>query len=271
MPSYNPSQQVEKSLCLQVAATEGILARSVRDVRLGFAALERLDYRDPWQVPPPAQSEELRAPCGVALFTGEDELGTHPEIVALLRKAASWLEDAGYTVEEAAPPRLAEMAELWMAMLYAECFGPVRETMFGLGDDAFRKSFVDTAANLPELDFLGFHAAWARRLGIQREWAEFFAIHPVLLMPTSAQPTFPIDHDQRGKDTLAAILRAFTPLSSTAGLCLPAMSVPIGTAAGAPAGVQLVAGRFMDERCLAAAEALEHRIGLLKVIDPVGA
>lgn len=271
LPGYNPSQQVEKSLCLQVAATEGVIARSVRDIRLGLAALEVPDHRDPWQVPPPVRTDGQAMPCRVALFTGEAEFGTHPEIVAQLRKAAGWLEDAGYVVEPAAPPRIAEMAELWMAMLYAECTGDVRDAMFGLGDEAFRQSFCDTAANLPELDRQGFHAAWETRLAIQRDWAVFLARFPVLLLPSTFQPTFPLDHDLAGREALAAILTAYIPMSATAGLSLPSISVPAGTAAGAPAGVQLVAGRFMDERCLAAAEALEHGIGPTRPIDPVAA
>jgi amidase len=268
VPSYNPSQPVEKSLCLQIGATEGLLARSVRDVRIGVEALGRPDHRDPWQVPAPVMNEDHRQPCRVALFTGEKEFGTAPEIIAMVRKAAGWLEDAGYVVEEVSPPRLAEIAELWMAMLYAECSGPVRDVMFRLGDEAFRRSFSDSAANFPVLDAPGLHRAWERRLSIQREWTIFLEKYPVILTPTSLQPTFPIDHDLAGPEALAVISKAFSPLSSIAGLALPAISVPAGSAAGAPAGVQIVSGRFKEERCLAAATAMEERIGKLLPIDP---
>jgi len=266
LPSYNPSQPAEKSLCLQIGATEGLLARSVRDVRIGLATLEARDHRDPWQTPAPAANEADRQPCRVALFTGAPEAA--PEIVATVRKAAGWLEDAGYVVEEIAPPHLAEIAELWMSMLYAEASGPVRDVMFGLGDEAFRRSFADSAANFPVLDASALHRAWERRLTIQREWAIFLEEYPVVLTPTSLQPTFPIDHDLAGREALAVISKAFSPLSSIAGLALPAISVPAGSAAGAPAGVQIVSGRFMEERCLAAAAVLEERIGKLRPIDP---
>jgi amidase len=268
VPSYNPSQPAEKSLCLQIGATEGLLARSVRDVRIGLEALGKPDHRDPWQVPAPVMNEDHRQPCNVALFTGEKEFGTAPEIIAMLRKAAGWLEDAGYVIEEVPPPRFAEIAELWMAMLYAECSGPVRDVMFGLGDEAFRRSFTDSAANFPVLDAPSLHRAWERRLSIQREWTIFLEKYPVVLMPTSLQPTFPIDHDLAGREALAVISKAFSPLSSIAGLALPAISVPAGSAAGAPAGVQIVSGRFKEERCLAAAAAMEERIGKLLPIEP---
>ncbi|WP_423066948.1 amidase [Devosia sp. CN2-171] len=269
LPSYNPAQGAEKSLCLQIAATEGVLARSVRDIDAGLSALERPDHRDPWQAPPLTPRLELGMPCRVALFVGEAEFGTHAEVAANVRQAAMWLEDAGYIVDEVAPPRLAEMAELWMALLYAECSGPVRDFMLSVGDDAFRKAFHDTAGNLPVLDAMGVQQAWERRLSIQREWQVFFAEYPVVLTPTSFQPTFPIDHDQEGAEIMAMIMKAFSPLSSTAGLSLPAVSVPVGQARNVPAGVQIVAGRFMDERCLAAARVMEENIGPIAPIDPV--
>jgi len=266
LPSYNPSAAVERSLCLQIGATEGALARSVRDLRLALAALEAPDPRDPWQSPPPQPREDLRMPCRVAIVTGEEEFATAPEIAALVRRAGSWLRDAGYIVDEVAPPRIAEIAELWMAMLFAESSGPTREAMFALGDEAFRRSFTDTSANYPQLDPSAMRQAWERRLSIQREWSVFLEQRPVILTPTSCQPTFPIDHDLKGKEMLAVIAKAFSPLSSVAGLALPA-----GFAAGAPAGVQIVCGRFMEERCLAVAAVLEERIGRLRPIDLVAA
>lgn len=270
LPSYNPAQAAEKSLCLQVAATEGVLARSMHDIEIGLRALEPYDHRDPCNIPLPGPRAGLAAPCRVALFTGEAEFGTDPEIVATLKRAATWLEEAGYIVEEATPPRLAEMAELWMALLYAECSGPTRDFMLSVGDDAFRQAFHDTAAILPAFDAESEHEAWQRRMTIQREWQAFFATHPLLLVPTSFQPTFPLRHDQEGRATMATIMRAFSALSATAGLALPAISVPAGNARNTPAGVQIIAARFMDERCLAAARVMEEQIGPILPIDPHG-
>jgi amidase len=268
LPSYNPSAQIERSLCLQMGATEGVIARSVRDLRLGLRALEQAHVGDPLQVMPCGSRSEAAMPCRVALFTGEAEFAAAPEIAALVRKAAGWLEDAGYVVEEAAPPRIAEMAELWMAMLYAETAGQAREAMYSLADDAFRQSYSDTSANLPALDAAGFHRAWQTRLAILREWSMFFQVYPVVLTPTSFQPTFPDDYDLRGKEAVGELIRAYGALSSTAGLALPAVSVPAGMVRGAPAGVQILAGRFQDDRCLAVAGVLEARIGPTPAIDP---
>ncbi|HXU56593.1 MAG TPA: amidase family protein, partial [Casimicrobiaceae bacterium] len=53
VPSYNPTQAVERSLSSQLMSVQGPLARTVADVRLGLAAMSARDPRDPWWVPAP--------------------------------------------------------------------------------------------------------------------------------------------------------------------------------------------------------------------------
>jgi len=49
----------------------------------------------------------------------------------------------------------------------------------------------------------------------------------------------------------------------------PAAVVPAGMADGLPVGVQVMGGKYTELRCLAVAEAIEQRLGLLTPIDPV--
>lgn len=268
VPGHNPSAQVEPSLCLQTGATEGLMARSVNDLRLGLAALERRDHRDPHLTPLPLPSVEDVAPCRVAVYAGTPAEGVDPAMSALVRKAASWLAAEGYAVEEVELPHLAEMAELWMAMLYAEAPSPVREGMFALGGKDFETAFHNTAGALPMLSPLEFIQSWQRRIAIQRDWAKLLNRYPVVLMPTAFQPTFPHNHDLVDVPTMAKVLAAFQPLSAIAGLSLPAISAPAGFVNGVPAGVQLVSAWFREERCLSAAAALERHIGPILPIDP---
>ena len=268
IPSYNPSQPGEKSLCLQLGASEGVIARSVRDIRLGMAALAQPDPRDPAQTPAAPVTVAQRQPCRVAVWPGEAGVPVDPGVIAVVRRAAGWLQDAGYVIDEIAPPHLAEMSELWMALLYAECTGPVRDLLFGMGDEAFRQSFLFTAANLPVLDAAGVQMGWQRRLAIQRAWAAFLQDYPLVLTPTTCQPPLPIDHDLQSSDTMGEIIKAYSPLPAIAGLGLPAISVPAGQADGLPVGVQVIARWFDDERCLKAAQVLETRIGPTLPLDP---
>jgi len=268
LPHYNASSSVEPSLGIQIGATEGVMARSTRDLRLGLEALAAPDPRDPLARRAASSEPGERRPCRVALFTGERELGTAPEIAALVRKAGDWLESAGYVVEERAPPHLPELAELWMSILHAEIVGPARAAMNAMGSEGFRRSFTDTAACLPALDGEGYQAAWRRRHAILREWSLFFETFAVVLTPTSCQPTFPVDYDTRGLATMAEMLSAYAPLSAIAGAATPAISAPVGFAAGAPAGVQIVAAPFREERCLTVAAALERQIGARLPVAP---
>jgi amidase len=270
LPGYNPSASIEPSLGLQAGATEGLMARSVMDLQLGLRALERQGQRHPALAPLPSPRADDATPCRVGVYAGAGSVAVHPEISALVRQAALWLEDAGYAIEEVEMPHLGEMADLWMAMLYAECPSPIREAMFGLGGKDFETAFHNTADALPRLSHLEFIQAWQRRIAIQRAWASLLDRYPVLIMPTAFQPTFPHDHDLHDVPTMRRILDAYQPLSAIAGLALPAISVPAGLASGAPAGVQIVTGWFREERCLSAAFAMEQRIGPILPIDPKG-
>ena len=53
-------------------------------------------------------------------------------------------------------------------------------------------------------------------------------------------------------------------------LGLPGMAVATGIADGLPVGVQIVAPRFREDLCLAAAEAIEARSGMVDrlPVDP---
>jgi amidase len=51
-------------------------------------------------------------------------------------------------------------------------------------------------------------------------------------------------------------------------LGLPVVCVPVGTAKGLPLGVQIIGGRFREDLCLDAGEAIEARLGRITPIDP---
>src|SRR4051812_10266512 len=53
VPAFNPSGAAERSMSSQLMSVQGPLARSVRDVRLGLAAMAQRDARDPWWTPAP--------------------------------------------------------------------------------------------------------------------------------------------------------------------------------------------------------------------------
>ena len=117
----------------------------------------------------------------------------------------------------------------------------------------------------PVVDFAGFRQAMARRATLLREWMLFFERYPVVLMPVSWRKPFPIDADQHGTEAMRAIFGANGPLFVLPLLGLPGLSVPTGIVNGLPMGVQLIGGRYDEERLLVVVEA---RCGKLTPIDP---
>ena len=61
----------------------------------------------------PALSKSIH----VALIETAPSPGLHPGIAAALKQAATWLEDAGYVVEQAAAPSIEEAAALWSRLV----------------------------------------------------------------------------------------------------------------------------------------------------------
>ncbi|MEC4594926.1 MULTISPECIES: amidase [Nitrospirillum] len=268
VPAYNPTGKAERSLCLQLGSTQGVLARSVRDIRLGLETMARRDPRDPAWVPVPLDFPDDAWRQRVALFTGTADHAADAPVLAALRRAADALASAGYEVVETAPPRFEEAAALWMTLLSNDCRSPGARAAFALGDETFLRSLDLTAACVPALSAEEMLASLASRTTFQRAWQMFFEDLPLLLMPTAWSVPFPVGYDVRGVEEARRLLTAHSPCTATAFLGVPALSVPVHRGTDGPLGVQLVAGRFRDGLVLAAATALEERLGPIIPIDP---
>jgi len=93
-----------------------------------------------------------------------------------------------------------------------------------------------------------------------------------LFTSVSTELPFPNDLDMQGDDGYARVMRAQLALRAWPPLGLACMSVAMGTVQGplgvTPIGVQLVAGRFREDLCLAAGEAIEAAGAPVSAITP---
>jgi amidase len=64
------------------------------------------------------------------------------------------------------------------------------------------------------------------------------------------------------------MMRAQSTQLAVPVLGLPSIAVPTGVANGLPVGVQIIAGRYREDLCLEAAEAIEARAGVRTPINP---
>lgn len=275
IPEYNPTNREERNLTSQLTNTQGPLTRCVSDARLAFLAMAQEDHRDPWWLPPFDRPDATKS-CRVALFTSMPEGKTDPVVVEAIRQVGRWLEVAGYIVEEAAPPHFAEAAHLFWDLLMSEERAASENEMAAstkgikmYGDEAVKRNRRGTLAYAKALSYEDYIRGLARRTTILREWLLFLERFPVLIMPVSSQIPFVIDYDQLGDEIVRQTHLALQPSIAVSLIGLPALAAPVMIHEGLPIGVQVVAGRFKEERCFGVGEIIERHCSVKTPIDPV--
>jgi amidase len=267
--NFNPSASARpRTITSQLIAAQGLLARSVTDLRLSFPPLAARDVRDSWWQPMPAPTKIERKGMKVALMSGLDGYSADPEVAAGLAAAERALRAAGYEVEHAVPPHFREIAEIWSPLVLSEARFGFAQAIEKFGDAKVKKAMATWLEITPEYDLRAFSAAFGRRDQILREWRLFLEKYPVLVTPSSWMKPFPVDLDQQGPDAFRQIVHAQSPQLAVALLGLPGLSVPTGIMNGIPTGVQIVADRFREDLCFDAGEAIEAAVGRLTPIDP---
>ncbi|MFN3592756.1 MAG: amidase family protein, partial [Thermaurantiacus sp.] len=161
----------DRLLAVQMMAVQGPMARSVADVRLGLKVMEGPHPRDPIAVPTPPWRED--APCRVAVMAEPPGARTDPGVAGVVRAAAAALADAGYAVEEVAPPRFQELVENWAQLLGTDfaTMQPLLQPMMGADGFAFFEAFLEIWPALTEA--AAFSNALVVRDSLARDWCTF--------------------------------------------------------------------------------------------------
>lgn len=265
IPAFNASTG-DRQIGAQLMAVSGPLARTMDDIALGFAAMAAGDQRDPWWVPVPVDLPEQ--PRRAALCLAPDGMNVAPEVAAALHEAARALTDAGWQVEEVAPPPLREAARLNVQLWVAEYRRGAGQAILDENDpDATHVyGLLSQIADPPDvndlLDTLRLRAAMVR------DWQLFFERHPVLLCPVSGELPF---RDQEDVESAEAFTRIFGAQLLQVGLPfmgLPGLSVATGSAGTVPVGVQVVTGRYREDTAIAAGRIIEAAAGAPTVAEP---
>jgi amidase len=118
-------------------------------------------------------------------------------------------------------------------------------------------------------DAAAFSVTLTRRATLTRDWLTFFETYPVLLMPVSGELPFPDGLDRRDEASFARVWRAQLPQIAIPFVGLPALTVSTGMVGRTPVGVQVVSGRYREDLCLRAGEAIEAGGPAVVPIDPV--
>lgn len=265
--AYNASAPGERPIGGQLMAVSGPIARSIDDLRLALLAMSRPDARDPWWVPAPLEGPEL--PRHVALCLRPEGLDTQPEVCAALLDAAARLRDAGWRVEEVDQlPPMKEAVAVNVMLWMGDGYDALVQAAEREGDPGAIAALAGQAQLVRSWGAQGVAVALQRRLAIARAWQLFLERHTAVLLPISAELPFLNDLDLQGPEAYERVWRAQMPMIALPVTGLPALSVNTGRVGRTPVGVQIVAGRFREDVCLAAGAAIEARGAPVTPIDP---
>jgi amidase len=258
----------ERTIGPQMTAVSGPLARSIGDLRIALAAMSAKDARDPWWVPAPLQGPVM--PKRAALCLCPDGLETAAEVKAAVADAGKRLERAGWVVEEIEnTPPLREPAELQTKLWLGDGFEAQLDAAEREGDPGALACLRGNRAKVFPFDAAAFSKTLTRRATLTREWLLFFERYSVLLMPVSGELPFPDGLDRRDDASFARVWHAQLTQIAIPFMGLPGLTVSTGLVGRIPVGVQVVSGRFREDLCLLAGEAIEAGGTPPSPIDPV--
>jgi amidase len=250
----------------QAMLAVGPIARSVADLRLGLSILAGRDIRDPRSVDVPLEGPEpevRRAALVTELSGGPLEAST----VAAIERAGALLQAAGWEVEEAVPPELPRVNEIFGKLLATDLSALVPQMQPILSEALVQHLLrICRAQRLHEASNHRIHAERSRLI---RAWSGFFADYPVVIGPNWARPIWPIDADldpASGLELLEDTVRFIAPGNA---LGIPSVALPMGVVDGLPTGIQIYADLWREDLCLAAAEIIEAGVTMPSPIDPV--
>lgn len=267
IPHTNTYPSSNRTISSQFMLNQGVMARTISDVRAGFSIVAGPDPRDPISLPVRLTGLESGERLTIAVMPDPPGGSTHPGISAAVRNAADVLSDEGHRVIEVDAPNMELSYLLWACMLFNELHDLRDQIEIVMGEGG--KTFVDNAlSQFPKLSTLEYSNMQAQRDGLAREWSLWFQEYPIALLPTWTQPAFVAGWDIESLEGSMGTAELMRPVLPGNLLGLPCAVTSAGMAEGLPVGVQVMGARYTDLRCLAVAEQIERVLGLETPIDP---
>lgn len=246
--------------------SDGPMARSVADLRLGLSILAGRDRSDPQSVDAPLAGPEPKHPRA-ALVTKIPGFDLPKGIVSEIGRAGRILADRGWEVEEAEPPELDRVNDIWgkiitydSEVLFAE-MGPILRPV--VYESLVRMAEHFDARSMPNA------AIHRERRRLRTLWSEWLTDYTVAIGPTWTCTPWQIDADLDPEGGLQVFLDTVRFITPGNVLGIPGLALPTGVADGLATGVQVYAELYRDDLCLMAAEVIEAECPMPTPIDPV--
>jgi amidase len=195
-----------------------------------------------------------------------DGMDTAPEIVDALLQAAARLRDAGWIVDELeALPPIKSVCDAQVGLWMGDGYEALVRAAGAEGDPGAIAALQGQASVAHGLTGERLSAILRERATVTRAWQVFLERCPVVLLPVSAELPFDAHLDLRDDASYRRVWSAQVTMVGLPFAGLPCLSLAMPSAAERPVGVQIVAGRYREDLCLAAAEAIESRSEKLQV------
>jgi Asp-tRNA(Asn)/Glu-tRNA(Gln) amidotransferase A subunit family amidase len=243
-------------------STIGPMARHVEDLELMLPLLAGPDGIDPFVGPTPLiDPESVSTSLRVGFYLRDGRANPGSTTCDAVVTAAHALEARGCQVEETEPPDVSSATAIFFGMMAADGGARAREDLAaanGSHTDQMR-SLLEALAQ-ERLDAAGYFALFRRWAALRAAVRSFVSSYDVVLAPVAVGPA-PLHGCTPGTDVPLESYDVFnlTHTYSVAGL--PVAVVPIGSDAGLPIGVQIIASPFHDRVALAVAGILDPSRG----------
>ncbi len=244
----------------------GPMARTVRDVALGYSILNGSDGFDGYAIharnAEPIDAQIVGQPIRVG-WVSDDAFGpVDPEITAALATAAAQLADLGCEVEQVGLPFLGDALSALMTIVFGEIVPSIKT--LAAGREAELHAIGAGIVGTPDPSFADFAAAHAKAETLRSAFAGYFEKYDVLLCPVTPMTATP--HGAQELTVNGVIVPWTHVMSATSPFNLsglPALSVPYGfSSEGLPIGIQLVSKWLDESTILRLGAVLERRGGL---------
>ena len=261
VPAWNPSA-AERPMVTAMMSVQGMIARSVADVRLAMGPLSTRSEKDPFWNNAPDSGRARNTPLRIGIAYDPLGDGVAPDVERAVEAARDAVKAAGCEVVEQALPMIHEAAQTWGEVLVNETEHLMMDGIKTYGSSDVIRTLEAYRDHFGLLDIAGFMAAQARRQTILREWNRMFEAVDAVIMPVSSDLPYRADQDFREPDTIPDILRGHRILYAINLLGLPAAVVPTVRTQPVPLGVQVVSAWRDDDLCLDVSEMIERELGL---------
>ena len=244
--------------------TDGPMARSVKDLKAGLAAMAGRHIDDPQSVDAPLNGPIPKKPK--AALVKEISNFQLPDVTKEeIEKAGSILSDNGWLVEEVEAPEVERVYEIWGTVLNNGMLDAMPDEIFKPETAEYLNRFSDPFIN----NGINLDQALIERRRLRRLWSAFLTDYSVCIGPTWSNLPWPINTDLDPEKGEAVLRESFIFITPGNCLGLPSVSLPMGVANDLPTGIQIYSELYREDLCLLAAEIIENEVDCPTPIDPV--